>query len=67
MGGPLFHRERANTHLSELGRMVKPYLEQVYGQMQEAKRQALEFTKLKKTTSSSASCAPFSRTSSSSW
>ena len=34
LGGPLFHRERANTHLSELGRMVKPYLEQVYGQAQ---------------------------------
>ena len=26
LGGPLFHRERANTHLSELGCMVKPYL-----------------------------------------
>src|SRR3954449_12443032 len=24
LGGPLLHRERANTHLSELGRMVKP-------------------------------------------
>jgi DNA-binding transcriptional LysR family regulator len=50
LGGPLFHRERANTHLSELGRMVQPYLEQVYGQAQEAKRQALDFKKLKKTT-----------------
>jgi len=49
LGGPLFHRERANMHLSELGRMVKPYLDRVYDQMQEAKRQALEFTKLKKT------------------
>jgi LysR family transcriptional regulator, hydrogen peroxide-inducible genes activator len=50
LGGPLFHRERANTHLSELGRMVKPYLEQVYEQAREAKRQALDFIKLKKTT-----------------
>ena len=25
LGGPLFHRERANTHLSELGRIVKPH------------------------------------------
>src|SRR5918911_3566410 len=50
LGGPLFHRERANTHLSELGRMVKPYLEQVYAQALEARRQALEFTRLKKTT-----------------
>ena len=46
LGGPLFHRERANTHLSELGRMVKPHLEQVYEQAQEAKRQALDFIKL---------------------
>src|SRR5215204_4656939 len=49
LGGPLFNRERANTHLSELGRMVKPYLEQVYEQTREAKRQALDFVKLKKT------------------
>src|SRR3712207_5468663 len=49
LGGPLFHRERANTHLSELGRMVRPYLEQVFDQAKEAKRQALDFIKLKKT------------------
>src|SRR5215217_2420404 len=49
LGGPLFNRERVNTHLSELGRMVKPYLEQVYEQTREAKRQALDFVKLKKT------------------
>lgn len=29
LGGALFHRERSNTHLTELGRMVKPYMEQV--------------------------------------
>lgn len=49
LGGLLFHRERANTHLAELGRMVKPYLEKVYLEAQEAKRHASEFTKLKKT------------------
>lgn len=49
LGGPLFHRERANTHLSELGRMVKPYLQQVYGQAQQAKRHAVDFVKLKRT------------------
>src|SRR5918995_649887 len=49
LGGSLFHRERANTHLSELGRTVKPYLEEVYANTQEAKRQALDFGKLKKT------------------
>lgn len=31
LGGQLFHRERANTHLSELGRLVKPHLEEVFG------------------------------------
>src|SRR5215218_5563857 len=49
LGGSLFHRERANTHLSELGRTVKPYLEEVYAKTEEAKRQALAFGKLKKT------------------
>ena len=48
-GGPLFHRERANTHLSELGRMVRPYLEQVYAQAREAKQTALDFGKLRHT------------------
>ena len=49
LGGPLFHRERSNTHLSELGRMMKPYLEQVYNEAQNAKRRAAEFMNLKKT------------------
>jgi LysR family hydrogen peroxide-inducible transcriptional activator len=49
LGGPLFHRERANTHLSELGRTVRPYLEEVSSKAQEAKRQALDFGKLRKT------------------
>lgn len=40
LGGPLFHRERANTHLSELGKMMLPYLEQVWVQTEAAKAQA---------------------------
>lgn len=48
MGGPLFHRERANTHLSELGRMVRPHLQQLFEESQAAKRLAQDFTKLKK-------------------
>jgi LysR family hydrogen peroxide-inducible transcriptional activator len=48
-GGPLFHRERANTHLSELGRIVRPYLEQAFQGADVAKRAALEFVRLKKT------------------
>ncbi|HEX2554340.1 MAG TPA: LysR family transcriptional regulator [Microvirga sp.] len=49
MGGPLFHRERANTHLSELGRMVEPYLRQMYEQAIAARREALDFVKLRRT------------------
>src|SRR5262245_20866966 len=49
LGGPLFHRERANTHLSELGRMVLPHLQQIYDESQATKRLAKEFVHLKKT------------------
>jgi len=47
-GGPLFHRERANTHLSELGRMVQPHLQQMAEQTEAAKRLAKDFGKLEK-------------------
>lgn len=46
LGGPLFHRERANTHLSELGRMMLPYLEQIHAQTEAAKQQAKSLKKL---------------------
>jgi DNA-binding transcriptional LysR family regulator len=49
LGGPLFHRERANTHLTELGRIVTPYLKDLYNQSLEAKRKAMDFTKLTRT------------------
>jgi LysR family hydrogen peroxide-inducible transcriptional activator len=49
-GGPLFHRERANTHLSELGRTVLPYLEQIHKGAESAKKHAQDFIRLKKTT-----------------
>jgi LysR family transcriptional regulator, hydrogen peroxide-inducible genes activator len=47
LGGSLFHRERANTHLSELGLMVRPHLTQIYERAQAAKRDALDFTRLR--------------------
>jgi DNA-binding transcriptional LysR family regulator len=47
-GGPLFNRERANTHLSELGRMVHPYLLQASEQTRSVKEMALGFIKLKR-------------------
>ena len=40
LGGALFHRERANTRLSELGLRVRPFLEQAYGHVDGVKRQA---------------------------
>lgn len=49
LGGSLFHRERANTHLSELGQKVKPFLEQAYGHVQGAQRQAQDFIRLQTT------------------
>ena len=33
LGGLLFRRERANTHLTELGRMVLPHLKQSFDAM----------------------------------
>ena len=48
-GGPLFNRERARTHLSELGRMVHPYLAQAYAQTRSVREKAIEFVKLKRT------------------
>jgi DNA-binding transcriptional LysR family regulator len=47
LGGLLFHRERANTHLTELGRMVRPHLQQVHEESQVAKRLAQDVAKLK--------------------
>jgi len=49
LGGALFHRERANTHLSELGRIVCPHLEQVYREMEQAKRHAGDFKRMRQT------------------
>ena len=43
LGGPLFHRERGNIKLTELGRVVKPYLTQLDKNAYEAKRKAETF------------------------
>src|SRR3974390_2818595 len=45
LGGPLFHRERANTHLTELGRLMLPHLEQTYAASQAAKSLAASVRK----------------------
>src|SRR5882724_8274998 len=49
LGGPLFHRERANSHLSKLGQKVRPFLEQAYGHVEGARRQAQDFLRLQTT------------------
>jgi DNA-binding transcriptional LysR family regulator len=46
LGGPLFHRERQNTHLSELGRMMLPYLETIQQQTEAAKANSLAARRL---------------------
>ncbi len=50
LGGPLFHRERGNTHLSELGRMMLPYLQGVEEQCRAAKIQARAIKRLERAT-----------------
>jgi DNA-binding transcriptional LysR family regulator len=50
LGGPLFHRERGNTHLSELGRMMQPYLESVEASTRAAKAAAQSVKKLENVT-----------------
>ena len=46
LGGPLFNRERSQTHLSELGRMMLPHVEQMLAQTEAAKEQAKKFKKV---------------------
>ena len=41
LGGLLFHRDRAPVTLTELGRMVLPYMQQIVAQAAEAKQRAL--------------------------
>lgn len=44
--GPLINRERNNTHLTELGRIMRPYFEQVFRQMEAARSCARGFNSL---------------------
>jgi len=50
LGGPLFHRERGNTHLSELGRMMLPYLQTVEESTKAARDQARAVKRLEHAT-----------------
>jgi DNA-binding transcriptional LysR family regulator len=46
-GGPLFHRERNQTHLTDLGKLMQPYIDQVWRQSEEAKSRAKGFVGMK--------------------
>jgi LysR family transcriptional regulator, hydrogen peroxide-inducible genes activator len=46
LGGLLFSRERNNTHLTELGRLIEPHLTEVVAQAGQAKQTAARFLKL---------------------
>ncbi|MBM3581346.1 MAG: LysR family transcriptional regulator [Alphaproteobacteria bacterium] len=47
LGGDLFRRERNNTHLTELGRTLRPYFEQMLEQSRAAKSRAQAYVKLR--------------------
>jgi LysR family transcriptional regulator, hydrogen peroxide-inducible genes activator len=44
LGGPLFHRDREFTHLTDLGLMIRPHLQSVYEHSMVAKRLSRDFT-----------------------
>jgi DNA-binding transcriptional LysR family regulator len=44
LGGALFHRDHTNTRLTDLGKLVHPYLEDVHRGAEDARRKAREFT-----------------------
>ncbi len=48
LGGPLFRRERNLTHLTELGRMMKPHLEQSLAGAMVAQATAQDFQSMEK-------------------
>ena len=43
VGGPLFRRERSGTHLTQLGQMIRPHLEQVLADSEAAMTTARSF------------------------
>lgn len=46
-GGKLFHREQRHTHLSDLGKMIRPHLENVYNATIKAKELSRDIAKMK--------------------
>jgi DNA-binding transcriptional LysR family regulator len=48
LGGLLFSRERSNTHLTALGRLIEPHLSEVVARTGKAQQAAARFLKLEK-------------------
>ena len=48
LGGELFRRERGNSHLTDLGRLMQPHLEQVLAATEQARVEASSFRTAKK-------------------
>jgi DNA-binding transcriptional LysR family regulator len=48
LGSPLFRRERRLTHMTDLGRLMRPHLQQVYDSTLAAKEEADKFGTLEK-------------------
>lgn len=47
LGGPLFRRERNQSHLTDLGRIMQPFLEDVWKNLNDARGRAERFLKLR--------------------
>src|SRR6266446_3149951 len=43
LGGPLFHRDRESTHLTDLGQLVLPHLQSVFDHSKVAKQLSQDF------------------------
>lgn len=45
-GGPLVNRERGNTHLTELGSIMRPYFEHMLSELESAKARAQDYVRM---------------------
>ena len=46
LGGTLIHRERGNTHLTELGILMRPYFAEMFEKLDQARRRAQDFVRM---------------------
>src|SRR5690349_18139076 len=46
LGGPLFHRDKMQTQISELGRMMLPHIQDMLAQTEAAREQAKKFKQI---------------------